>query len=713
MRVPHHFTAGEVRLLTAVANQAASAIERAQLYQMVNDSLQRRVTELAVLHEISRSGVGGLGQEHVLRHLRETVARHPIYPIMELGLYDPVAGLITIYPLHGVEVAQLTYSQIPVDQGIMGWVVHHGEAVNSGDVRGDPRYLACTAGTRSEVCVPLRAGDKIIGALNVESPRPHAFTDADVRFLTTLASHMAVMLDNAILHEGLQQHIRNLRSLQDVSRALVTRLASAELYEGVVDHAQRIFAADATSLMLWDDRGESLRIVAARGLSPEYQQAQRIPRARVEEVIAQRGEAAPLLVRDLQQTPYGDANMVVAEDLRSVLSLPIRRSRTLVSILNIYSKGKPRVFTDHEVDLAQLYADEIAVVMENISLYEDLKGKAEQLAILNAVGIAVTSTLKLDEVLWTVYEQVQPLVRQDSFAVAIYDEIQEALVFPLRVEHGTIMFEPLVINLRSEPLTLTGWVLRTQRPLLLHDLNDPSEEKPPVRILQVGEPTRSWLGVPLVFQGRAMGAMIVQSHQPHAFNERDQFLLSTLASYTAVAIENARLHESLVEQARRDSLTQCYTHGYFLTRLDEEVRRAGETGRPLSLIMLDVDYFKEFNDHYGHVTGDAILQAIVQSIRGNIKKTDVVGRWGGEEFGIILPNATSEQARMVAERIRHTVAGVAMTDRSGRPIRPPTISQGIATYPDQADSAIGLVDRADQVLYVAKARGRDQIEVAA
>ncbi len=206
--------------------------------------------------------------------------------------------------------------------------------------------------------------------------------------------------------------------------------------------------------------------------------------------------------------------------------------------------------------------------------------------------------------------------------------------------------------------------------------------------------------------------LALASYTPNAFDEDDAAILSNVAGQAALAIDNARHHAEVEEQARRDSLTGAYNHGYLLRRLEEEVELARPNQTPVSLIMMDIDYFKQYNDTYGHVVGDEVLCLLVQAIQLHIKKTDVVGRWGGEEFAVALPGTSSRQALMVAERIRGTLASMALSDRDGNPIPKPTVSQGIATFPQDVNSAPELVDVADQALYVAKQRGRDQIMVA-
>ncbi|MDP3046118.1 MAG: diguanylate cyclase [Chloroflexota bacterium] len=208
--------------------------------------------------------------------------------------------------------------------------------------------------------------------------------------------------------------------------------------------------------------------------------------------------------------------------------------------------------------------------------------------------------------------------------------------------------------------------------------------------------------------------MITVAHaSPGAFRESHLRLLTAIAQQVAVAVSNARLHERVREQSLLDSLTQVCNHGELIRRLDAALDHAARSGAPASYIMLDIDHFKEYNDRYGHVTGDSVLKAIVQVIRANIKKADTVGRWGGEEFGIVLPNTDIYQARVVADRIRHTLADTPIQDEKGRTTMKPTVSQGISSFPQFASTTEDLIDQADSALYCAKAKGRDQIVTAA
>jgi diguanylate cyclase (GGDEF)-like protein len=212
---------------------------------------------------------------------------------------------------------------------------------------------------------------------------------------------------------------------------------------------------------------------------------------------------------------------------------------------------------------------------------------------------------------------------------------------------------------------------------------------------------------------RTVGALAIWDVDGRrVFLTQEQALAQAFAALAAIAVDNARLHEQFSEQAKRDSLTQVYNHSYLLDRITDAVANAHQTGAPVSFLMLDIDDFKGFNDRYGHTTGDVVLRSIVQAIRSNVNSTDVIGRWGGEEFGLILYGATAQQAEMVAQRIRTTVANLRLVNHAGESITNPTVSQGIAAFPTHAQTGEQLIEAADSALYRAKACGKDQTAVA-
>ncbi len=223
---------------------------------------------------------------------------------------------------------------------------------------------------------------------------------------------------------------------------------------------------------------------------------------------------------------------------------------------------------------------------------------------------------------------------------------------------------------------------------------------------------QSEIGLPIVAHDEVIGVLNVQSRHPQAFADEDERLLTIVADQVGVALTNARHLAEVQRQARLDSLTQVLNHGTFVSTLHQLVDQSRREGTPLSLIMLDVDNFKAYNDRFGHVAGDAALRTTVQAIRSHVKQRDAIGRWGGEEFGIALVGATKEQTRIVAKRIQSTLESLTPIDDLGREMPSPTVSQGIATLDEDAHDADHLVDVADRMLYEAKEAGRNQVRFA-
>ena len=192
------------------------------------------------------------------------------------------------------------------------------------------------------------------------------------------------------------------------------------------------------------------------------------------------------------------------------------------------------------------------------------------------------------------------------------------------------------------------------------------------------------------------------------FTKHEVTLYSTLANHVAVSIENAILYELAIT----DGLTQLYIHRYFQLRLKEEVERAQRYGQPLSLVMIDIDHFKSFNDLYGHQMGDEVLKMIARILKDRIRTIDVAARYGGEEFAIIAPETGSHEVAIFAERLRKIVEETNFNGQGNTPLKI-TISIGTASYKDEdiEKKTLGevLISRADQALYRAKKQGRNQV----
>jgi diguanylate cyclase (GGDEF)-like protein len=215
------------------------------------------------------------------------------------------------------------------------------------------------------------------------------------------------------------------------------------------------------------------------------------------------------------------------------------------------------------------------------------------------------------------------------------------------------------------------------------------------------------IDVPMISRGKVIGIMQVTSESRSAITARERKLLMIFANSSAIAIDNSLLHKKTQELTITDELTDLYNFRYFKSRLLDELKRADRYRQKLSILMLDIDHFKKVNDQYGHQTGNIILREVSSIISQCVRDVDVVARYGGEEFTVILPQTDREDASIIAERIRETIAKNYFQNNHGRREIKITISIGGCTYPDGTHTLEQLLEKADSALYRAKAEGRN------
>lgn len=346
-----------------------------------------------------------------------------------------------------------------------------------------------------------------------------------------------------------------------------------------------------------------------------------------------------------------------------------------------------------------------AILVETIGQLKNLpRNHIRRLETITEFSRQITSTLDTKQVMSLLNAVFQNAVEADTYFVGLREGSEMSL--ELIYDDGEY-YENQRVGLDG---SLSSWVLDHNQSLFLPDLRK-EVDLPGVRLVLVGKhkTSLSWMGVPMK-SAHVDGIIAIGSYRPNAFDRADLEVLTNLSQHAAQALDNTYRHAQVELQTRLDSLTGVYNHGYFLKQLQEQVDQSIFDGQPLSVIMLDIDHFKQYNDTYGHLAGDEILTNLCNTIKRYIKNTDAVGRWGGEEFVISLRNANAPQAMMIAERIREALSTAVIHNRDQKTIPVPTVSQGIAVFPADANETIKLIDIADHRLYVAKERGRNQIE---
>lgn len=318
----------------------------------------------------------------------------------------------------------------------------------------------------------------------------------------------------------------------------------------------------------------------------------------------------------------------------------------------------------------------------------------KELSILYQISKENYSRLNLSTMLRRFLEIFYDTLGHNVYMIFLLDEESGELVLHSSIGHAE--------NLGSLKIKVgegvIGRVAELGKPRVVPDVEQEENYIPAV------SSTRSETAVPLKFNNELVGVLNVESSMPGAFGRDDIYLYEALAQQLSAAIELARYHERVAFAATHDGLTGVNNHSYFYERLTEEVTRAKRYGHYLSVVIMDLNGLKAINDTYGHMAGDRALKEYAELLKVGVRETDIVARYGGDEFAIIMPETPKSQAQQVVERLARSSQRTVHVD--GRPFALPNAAYGIASFPDDAERATELVAIADRTMYQQKNTSR-------
>ena len=510
-----------------------------------------------------------------------------------------------------------------------------------------------------------------------------------------------VALAHKLAHEQYRLSIEQRKSahlglLEAVGRQVTNSLDEKEILERTLEIVVEKFGyAEATiSLLIHDD---SLEVVAISGTQDfGYQRGyqQKIGQGIIGHV-AQTREA--YITGDVAQDPYYFSS---AERNGSAIGAPMLDKENLLGVIYVESATKDELQKD-DVQTLQTLANQVATSLQKARLYARTQEHLQVMTTLQSISNAVASSLELDEILNNVIRLLK-----DSFGytyISIY--LLDGNVLYLGAELGY----PDTMLIHEIPITsgVIGRTARTQKTQFIRDVSTDSD------FLQASYEVKNEIAVPLIKDNNVLGVLNVESKGDVPLTENDVNVLNTLAGSVAVAIDNARLHAEVKLMAMTDVVSGLANRRAFDETLYAEITRASRYSQPISLIILDLDSFKEYNDKWGHPAGDIRLREIADLLRSNVRDPDMAARYGGEEFAVILPNTSKGGAIRLAERLRYSAESSApQKSEDNCPISGYTISLGVATYPDDATSMEELLLMADNAELMAKRLGKNQVYAA-
>jgi len=332
--------------------------------------------------------------------------------------------------------------------------------------------------------------------------------------------------------------------------------------------------------------------------------------------------------------------------------------------------------------------------------------RINELTSMIEIGKALTSSLELHDVLEAIMKQVDRLIKPKAWSLLLVNEASRDLNFEIAVS-------PVADQLKGVTLKqgegIAGWVALHGMPLLIPDVSqDPRFARHFDE--QLSYKTRSIIAVPLKIMDKVIGVIeLINSFDEVIFDDDDQSILTAIADFAAIALVNARNYDRINELVVTDDLTGLYNSRHFGQLVESEFQRAQRYQTELSLVFLDLDHLKSINDAHGHLVGSRMLSELGRLIGKNIRDCDRAARYGGDEFVIILPQTSKQQAVSMAVKLLELMGSSEFRSDDDQPIRL-SASFGVATYPHDAESRTELLRAADIAMYDAKEAGRNCVK---
>lgn len=372
------------------------------------------------------------------------------------------------------------------------------------------------------------------------------------------------------------------------------------------------------------------------------------------------------------------------------LAIPMNGKQAAYGVLCIEIQSSH--WDESDLPAFMLIADTTGSAFENAKLYEQSNLLINELRLINDMTKRLNQSLRSKEIFQ--FATIELMRVFDADYCCLLQLNLETNVFKMRASNHT----PLVGRTYAIDYGFTGIVYRTKEPLITSDYWN---SQPVSSELMEDTNSRSLIGAPIFVEGEIVGVILVTHREANYFSYDNYKLLQVMSSHIGLAVTNASLHAEMRKMIITDNLTNLHARHY----LNEQIQRRQRSDNQGSLILVDIDFFKNVNDTYGHQVGDRILIQVSSIIRSSIRNGDIAARWGGEELAIYLPNVPASRAIQIAERIRMRVENE--TDPKV------TVSCGISEWDTSHDkiSVESLFYRADMALYESKKNGRNRINI--
>jgi diguanylate cyclase (GGDEF)-like protein len=731
------FNEYDEEVLTTIASHIADAIEA----NWLNTSSERRLSELSILVEISKSISTAYDLDTLFENISEKLTKTTHLTEFSVSSWDREKDqILTLMDCIKCDVGRFKKvkgSTFPLDQYPVTRAVLENRKIEIIDAK-DP--LA----NKNEVeqlrkhnvpiimLIPMIVRNNVTGLLEIYFPNQNPIFVQSKKLYQSIANQIGAAIENTRLHEETRQHALDLEqrvvqrtkelerlyeqqaalteserkqrklveTLQEAGAIVASTLDPGSAITEILNQLSRVIPHDSASIQLLND--DELVIVAGGGwLEFENMQGYRFPIPGDNPNTLVLNQMSPIILNHESLLSYEEFQKASHGAIHSWLGVPLITQDMAIGMLTLDS-AQDNYFKEEHANLAIAFADQVAVALEQAILFQKTQAALAERDALRAIMGEITGELNLPNLLATVLVKTCELLGAMSAEVALYNPQFETLeVVAVHKEENDSIGKQIPVG-----EGLMGQVALLEKPILVNNYSTWEHA-----LLNFEHATwQAAMCVPLIYHQRLIGVIAVgDKRKDKQFTESDIELLTMLGQQVAIAIENAQLFKKVQILATTDELTGLPNRRE-LFRVGSELFELSKSDNiPLSAIMLDIDLFKSINDTYGHSTGDQVLTGLARLCSKLIRENDILCRYGGEEFTLILPGANLNTANRVAERLRKAFETTPLQTDRGDVLA--TVSFGVATLNAKHASLAALVDEADAAMYKAKNLGRNRVEV--
>jgi diguanylate cyclase (GGDEF)-like protein len=556
------------------------------------------------------------------------------------------------------------------------------------------KRILVEAGVRNLTAVNLQTRENNFGVILFPHVERRAFGASGPRLMVGLALQLGLTLENYVVSHDAHRRTKEYELLTDIGKAISSRLDQDEILRTIQIELGQIF--DTSHFYIAFQEGDEIRFELEVRDGRVLPKRTREARNAFTEYVIRTGE--PLLIRsDLEAARKRlGISHVPKRPAKCLIAAPILLGNRPTGIMVAMNPDREYVFEQRDLDVLVTAAGQVSVAVENARLFADEQRRSRQLAFLNNVSRTAISSDDPVHMLGQIASEIQKNFSFDHIGIGLLDHGTKEV--EIKAEAGT--------NAQAKgkriPLGagILGRVARTgERALVQNAL--------PGNLSGVLPDSRAVLCIPITYSEQLLGVLNVESRSENAFSPQDVLILNTLADLLATALHNAFVFQKLQQQSITDGLTGIKTRRFFWEALSAEWKRASRSGRPFSVVLIDLDKFKGVNDTMGHFEGDLVLARVGRLLEQKSRQSNVVARYGGDEFIVLMPETDAEQAQVLAERLRQWLAGDPMLAEHHI-----TGSFGVASFPMHGFSIEDIIRVADAGMYVSKRSGGNLVSTA-